>query len=96
MLKAKTEGNSNHFIIALYFQKGEKAAETIKRICAVYREGTIAKSNVCKWLSSFQSGNFDVQDREVADDDQIERPVTNNPVHTTQCIAETLHIFHML
>ncbi|XP_018366071.1 PREDICTED: histone-lysine N-methyltransferase SETMAR-like [Trachymyrmex cornetzi] len=97
------EENKVHFrhLMLFYFRKRKNAAQTAKKICAIYGNGTVAESTVRKWFARFRSDNFDLEDRErsgrpaVVDDDQIVTLIENNPRHTTRDIAEILHISHM-
>lgn len=65
-----------HHLMLSYFQKND--IQTAKKICAIYGDGTIAESTVCKWFARLGCGNSDLEDREcsgrpaVTDDGQIE------------------------
>lgn len=58
-----------------YFRKVVQRAQNI---CAIYGNGSIAESSVCKWFTRYRSRNFDLYNREPSgraanvDDDQIE------------------------
>ncbi|CAK9798994.1 Histone-lysine N-methyltransferase SETMAR [Anthophora plagiata] len=96
------EENKVHFrhLFVFYFRKGKNAAETVRKISAVFGEGSVAESTVRKWFARFKSGKFDLEDRErsgrplVADDDLIKTLIKNNPRQTTRHIAEIAHISH--
>lgn len=72
----------------LYFRKGKNYCTNSKKICAIYTDGAIYKSNVHKLFNRFRSGNFDWEDWErshqpaVIDTDQIKRQIKN---HTGHC-----------
>ncbi|KAG5325309.1 SETMR methyltransferase, partial [Pseudoatta argentina] len=88
------------YLMLFYFRK-KNAAQTAKKICAIYGNGIVAESTARKWFARFKSGNFDLEDRKrsgrpvVVNDDQIVTLIENNPRHTTRDIAEILHISHM-
>ena len=61
-----------------YFKKGKNATETQKKICAVYREGTVTDQMCPEGIAKFCAGDFSLHDapclgRHVeVDSDQIE------------------------
>lgn len=64
-LTAKIEENTFSPFNALLFPKKKKnAVETAKKICAFYENGAVAESIICKWVTGFGSGNFDLGDGE--------------------------------
>lgn len=96
------ENNKVHFrhLMVFYFRKGKNAAETVRKIAAVYGEGCVAESTVRKWFARFKNGNFELEDQErsgrpsVADDDLISTIVESNPRQTARDIAEIVHTSH--
>ena len=55
----KTEHFRHHLLFA--FNRGVKAAETAREICAVYREGVMPQSTAGRWFSRCKNGNFDLK-----------------------------------
>ena len=49
------EENTQHFqhIMLSFFKTGKNATETQKKICAVYREGTVTDQMCQKWFAQF-------------------------------------------
>ena len=89
-----------HFwhIMLSYFQKGKNTTETLKKIGAVYGEGTVTDRTCQKWFAKFHAGDFSLDDapgsgRPVeVDSDQIEILTENNQRCTTEEIANILKI----
>ena len=56
----KMEENKMHFrhLFVFYFRKGKNVAETVRKISAVYGEGSVAESTVWKWFARFKSGSI--------------------------------------
>ena len=52
----------SHFRHLLLFSsnRGQKASEVTKDICAVYGEGAIAERTIRDWFARFKRGNFDL------------------------------------
>ena len=51
----------SHFrhLLLFAFNRGQKASEVTKDICAVYEEDAIAERTVRDWFARFKRGNFD-------------------------------------
>ena len=49
-------------ILLFEFNRGVKAAEATRNICAVYGENVIGESTARKWLCRFKEGHFDLSD----------------------------------
>ena len=81
-----------------YFKKGKNTTETLKKICAVYREGAVTDQTCPKWFVKFCAGDFSLDDaprsdRPVeVDSDQMETLIENNQHYTTQERADILKI----
>ena len=45
-----------------YFKKGKNAAETQKKICAVFGEGAVTDQTCQKWFAKFHVGDFSMDD----------------------------------
>lgn len=59
------EENENYRQIMLYhFHENLSAAETARRISAVYGPRALTERTVQKWFTRFRSGNFDLKDAE--------------------------------
>jgi hypothetical protein len=55
--------NNEHFQNLLYeFNRGSKATEAVRNICAVYGEDSIAVRTAQIWFVRFKQGNFDMSD----------------------------------
>ena len=61
ILILKMEENMQHFchIMLYYFRKGKNTTEMQKKICAVYREGTVTDWTCQKWSVKF-FGTIDI------------------------------------
>ncbi|KAL1139196.1 hypothetical protein AAG570_009255 [Ranatra chinensis] len=85
-------------LVLFYFKKGKKAAETCRKICAVYGEDAVTERVCQKWFSRFRSGNFSVQDAPRSgrpteiNSDEVKEMVDTNPRYTTRQIADILKI----
>ena len=44
------------------FNRGAKAAEAVRNICAVYGDNAIGESTARKWFSRFKEDRFDIND----------------------------------
>ena len=81
-----------------YFKKSKNAAETHKKICAVYGEGAVTDQMCQKWFAKFCAGDFSLDDaprlgRPVeVDSDRIKTIIDNNQRYTTREIADILKI----
>ena len=62
-----------HFqhILVLEFNRGAKAAETARNICAVYGDNAVGESTARKWFSPFREDHFDVRTFHVQEDIQV-------------------------
>lgn len=81
---------------ALISKKEKILHKQLKRY-DIYGYDTMAESTVCKWFTRSRSGNFHLEEEDssipaVTDDDKVKALIKNNPGHTTQNIAEILHI----
>ena len=54
--------NKSHFRHLFAFNRGQKASEVTKDICAVYGEDAIAERTVGDWFARFKRSNFDLND----------------------------------
>ena len=56
----KNEHFRHHLLFA--FNRGAKATEAAREICAVYGKGAIAERTAQYWFAKFKRGNFDLKD----------------------------------
>ena len=85
------EENKQHFwqCILYYFKKGKNAAETQKKMCAVYGEGAVSARTCQKWFAKFCAGDFLLDDAPQSgrpvevDSDQPETFIENDQRYTT-------------
>ena len=49
-------------ILLFEFNRGAKAAEAARNICAVYGDNAIGESTARKWFSRVKEGRFDISD----------------------------------
>jgi hypothetical protein len=62
-MECQVEKNEHFQHFLLYeFNRGSKAAEATRNICAVYEENSIAERTAQKWLVHFKQGNFEMGD----------------------------------
>lgn len=81
------EANKVHFrhIILYSYRQNLSAAETHRRICAVYGDSALNESTVRKWFARFKAGNMDLEDEprsgrpQIDTSDHVIELVTSNP-----------------
>jgi hypothetical protein len=62
-MKFSGTGNEHFRHLLLYeLNRGSKAAEAARNICAIYGEDSIAERTAQKWFVCFKQGNFDMSD----------------------------------
>ena len=56
-----------HFrhILLFEFNRGAKATEAARNICAMYEDNAIGERTATKWLSRFKENRFDISDTHV-------------------------------
>lgn len=99
---SEMEEKNEHFrhIMLFCYREGAKAAETHRRICAVYGEAALQGSTVRKWFARFKAGNFGVEDEprsgrpQVVETDEIVSLVTSNPLLTIKEIEDHTGVSH--
>ena len=90
----KTEHFRHHLVFA--FNRGVKAAEAAREICAVYGERAMPESTARRWFSRFKNGNFDLKDgshtgRPIEfDEERLNQLLHENPRQTTRELAEQM------
>jgi histone-lysine N-methyltransferase SETMAR len=62
-MECQVEKNE-HFRHLLFYElnRGSKAAEAARNICAFYGEDSIAERTAQKWLARFKQDDFDISD----------------------------------
>ena len=75
-------------ILLFEFNRGAKAAEVARNICAMYRDNAIGESMVRKWFSRFKEDRFDSSD--------TPRFEHSNPRHNDlpQCTQELANLMY--
>jgi hypothetical protein len=62
-MESQVEKNEHFRHLLLHeFNRGSKAAEATRNICAVYGEDSIAERTAQKWFARLKQGNFDMSD----------------------------------
>ena len=88
-------------IMLYHFHEKLTAAETARKICAVYGPDALKERVVQKWFTRFRAGNFDAKDAErsgrpsTVDDDIIKSVVDSDRHLTLREIAEITNVSHM-
>lgn len=89
-----------HFrhIMLYYFRKGKNAAQTQKKICAVYGVNAVTKVTCQTWLNRFRANNFELEDAPrsgrptVVESDEIATMIATDRHLTTREIAAHLRV----
>ena len=96
------EDKNTHFrhIMLFSYREGISAAQTTRRICAVYGENAVHKSTVEKRFARFKAGNFNLEDEprsgrpNVVETDEVISLVTSNPGLTIKEIEDVTGVSH--
>ena len=91
-----------HFrhILLFEFNKGPKAAEEARNICAVYGDNAIGESAARKWFSRFKEDHFDIRDTPCSgipswfDEDRLNTLIHNDPRQCTRELANVMNCDH--
>lgn len=91
-----------HFrhILLFEFNRGAKAAEATRNICAVYGDNAIGESTARKWFSRFKEGHFDTSDTPRSgrpsgfDEARLNRLIHNSPRQSTRELANLMNCDH--
>ena len=59
ILKMEINKEKIRYTLQYHYDKGKNAAQACEKICAIYDENTLSKSQ--KWFARFRAGNFDVK-----------------------------------
>lgn len=87
-------------IMLYHFQEGLTAAETTRKICAVYGPNPLQAPVVRKWFARFKDGNFDIKDRDrsgrpsAVETEQITGLVESTPHLTTRELGRRFGVSH--
>ena len=90
----KNEHFRHHLLFA--FNRGAKATEAAREICAVYGEGAIAERTARYWFAKFKSGNFDLKDASCSgrpsefDEERLNQLLHEDARQTTRELAERM------
>ena len=84
-----------HFLHILLFEfnRGAKAAEATRNICAVYGDNAIGESTERKWFSRFKEDHLDISDIPRSgrlsgfDEDRLNTLIHNDPRQCTRELA---------
>lgn len=96
------EDKKTHFchIMLFSYREGISAAQTTRRICAVYGKNALHKSTVEKRFTHFKAGNFNLEDEprsgrpNVVETDEVISLVTSNPGLTIKQIEDVTGVSH--
>ena len=91
-----------HFrhIIFFEFNRGAKAAEAARNICAVYGDNDIGESTVRKWFSHFKQDRFDISDTPHSgrssgfEEDCLNTLIHNDPCQCTRELPTVMNCDH--
>ena len=78
------------------FLSGVTAAESSRRICAAFGQGSVCERTAQQWFHRFRSGNYSLEDEPrsgrppVIDDEELQRAVEADPRQSTRNLATTL------
>lgn len=94
------DNQNEHFrhIMLFYFKKGKNAAQTSKKIYAIYGEDAVKERVYQKWFARFRCGDFSVKDKprlgrqNEIDNDKLKALIDTNPHYTMREIADVLQI----
>ncbi|XP_065658549.1 histone-lysine N-methyltransferase SETMAR-like [Hydra vulgaris] len=90
----KNEHFRHHLLFAL--NRGVKATEAAREICAVYGKIAIAERTVRYWFAKFRSGNIDLKDASRSgrpsefDEKRLNQLLNENARQTTRELAERI------
>ncbi|XP_021571064.1 uncharacterized protein LOC110596169 isoform X2 [Carlito syrichta] len=90
---------NEHFrhILLFEFNRGVKAAEAARNICAVYGENAIGESTARKWFCRFKEGHFDLSDSPRSgrpsgfDEDRLNAVLREDPCQSTRELANVMN-----
>ena len=90
---------NEHFrhILLFEFNRGVKASEAARTICAVYGENAIVESTARKWFSRFKMGHFDMNDFPRSgrpsdfDEDRLNASIRDDPRQSTRELGNMMN-----
>ena len=93
-----------HFrhILLFEFNRGAKAAEVARNICAMYGDNDIGESTARKWFSRFKEDRFDISDtprsgrRSEFDEDRLNTLIHNDPLQCYRELANVMNCDHSI
>ena len=91
-----------HFqhIVLFEFNRGAKAAEAARNICAVYGANAIGERMTRKWFYRFKEDRFDISDTPHSgrpsefDEDRLNTLIHNDPHQCTRELANVMNCVH--
>ena len=91
-----------HFrhILLFEFNKGMKAAEAARSICAVYGEDAIGESTARKWFHLFKEGRYNLNDSSRSgrpsgfDEAQLNNLINSDPSLSSRKLASSMNCSH--
>ena len=91
-----------HFwhILLFEFNRGAKAAEATRNICAMYGDNAIRESMERKWFSRFKEDHFDISDTPCSgrpsgfNEDSLHTLIHNDPRQCTRELANVMNCDH--
>ena len=87
-------------ILLFEFNRGAKAAEAARNICAVYGDNAIGESTARKWFSRFKEDSFDISSIPRSgrpsrfDEDHLNVLIHNDPHECTRELANVMNCDH--
>ena len=87
-------------ILLFEINRGAKAAEAARNICAVYGENAIGESTARKWFSRFKENRFNISDTPRSgrssgfDEDRLNILIHNDPRQCTRELANVMNCDH--
>lgn len=90
----KNEHFRHHLLFA--YNRGAKAADAARELCAVYGEGAIADRTARDWFAKFKIGNFDLKDAPRSgrpnefDEERLNKLLHEDARQTTRELAEQM------
>ena len=82
------------------FNRGAKAADATRNICAMYGDNAIGESTERKWFARFKKYHFDISDTSHSgrpsgfDEDCLNTLILNDPCYCTGELANVMNCDH--
>ena len=92
-----------HFrrIVLFEFNRGAKAVEAARNICAMYGDNSMGESTGRKWFSSFKEDRFDINDTTFSKtfgfvEHHLNTIIHNDPRQCTRELANVMNCDHSI